>query len=82
MILFNISINSVLIFIQESPALSAGLQYKDIVTKIDNKIIDGESSVQDFIKVVRDNPDRTLQLEVIRDSQVDRSVLLYSKNDL
>lgn len=53
----------------DSPALQAGLQYKDIVTKIDNKIIDGESSVQDFIKVIRDNPDRNLELEVVRDTK-------------
>lgn len=53
----------------DSPALQAGLQYKDIVTKIDNKIIDGENSVQDFIKVIRDNPDRNLELEVVRDTK-------------
>lgn len=53
----------------DSPALVAGLRYKDIVTKIDSKIIDGEGSVQDFIKIVRENPNKNLQLEVIRDAK-------------
>ena len=59
----------------DSPALVAGLRYKDIVTKIDSKIIDGEGSVQDFIKIVRENPNKNLQLEVIRDAKVSVSYM-------